>query len=379
MVQRTVIFAVALGMWVGGCGENNPPASSRDATLTGATIPAPTASTGSDSASPSSPATPKTPDFPKIPKDAQFTILCEPITDPNHIVKSKQRKAQLMAATGMSDWYIIHGEDESTLYYGFYRSFNDPNDPKEAARVQSDRQKLNAITDTMGDRPFKACVVVEIDSPDPTAPAQWDLARLRLDEADAEHYWSLQIAAYRESPARKEYAVEVVKAARAQGIEAYFFHGDTTSSVCIGMWPKEAVKEVDRAEAVDRNPNAAPMLVVPPELMPKEGADVRNAEGQKLNPVAPRHIPVDPTLIATMRQFPTHAVNGDDIYREVKGKRVADPSFLIIVPVRKPGSGFSSPDSGGDVAPVAPGVAPAQPDKPRPPAPAKSKLKSLGQ
>ena len=66
-------------------------------------------------------------------------------------------------------------------------------------------------------------LIVPIDSPDPVAPPEWNLA-------NAKGYWSLQIAAYKDSPKRKEAAVEAVREARKNGVEAYYYHGETTSS-----------------------------------------------------------------------------------------------------------------------------------------------------
>src|SRR5205085_9341649 len=144
-------------------------------------------------------------------------------------------------------------ETQSVLYYGYYRAYNDTNDLNESRRAQDDRAKLDKLQDAQGERPFASSIFVELTSPDPEAPAEWNLA-------NAKGYWSLQIAAYKDSPDRKKAAVDSVRAAREKGIEAYYFHGPTTSSVCIGCWPREAVKAQDAAVGESLDPRQ-PILV----------------------------------------------------------------------------------------------------------------------
>jgi len=379
MQHRFVWMVCSLAILTGGCAKNNPSASSSPNTMDRVSPKSAEQATQGAAIAPAGQST--VDDSPIPPKDAQWTILCESITGPNHLALSKRRKAELIAATGMSDWYVIHAEDQSTLYYGYYRTFNDPKDAAEGRRAQSDRLKLNGVTDAMGDRPFRSCIFVEIDSPDPNAPRQWDLSRLRLDETDERHYWSLQIAAYKDTPERKKAAVDAVKSARDAGYEAYYFHGETTSSVCIGLWPKPSVEERDPAVMQNPNDNDA-LLVLPPALLPDPGKELHAADGQRLKPVAPKFVAVDPTLLAMLREFPTHAVNGFEIEHVVRGNPVKDRSFMIVVPVRKGASVFDDPgsDEGAPTGvPGVPGMTPAEPTarQPNAPAPARTRLRSL--
>src|SRR5438046_9540243 len=62
------------------------------------------------------------PGNPIPPKDAQWTIYCIPISGINHVAQATQIKQDLLKlAPNLPDWYVIHGETESVLYYGFYR------------------------------------------------------------------------------------------------------------------------------------------------------------------------------------------------------------------------------------------------------------------
>src|SRR5437762_2453625 len=65
---------------------------------------------------------------PTIPKDAQWTILCATITGLDHAGQARTARTNLISSTKMPDWYTVSGEGQTTLYYGFYRSINDPKD-----------------------------------------------------------------------------------------------------------------------------------------------------------------------------------------------------------------------------------------------------------
>jgi hypothetical protein len=181
------------------------------------------------------------------------------------------------------------------------------------------------MADSTGVHPFSASLPVLLDSPDPAADPKWDLVR-------SGGYYSLEIAVYKDSPERKKFAVDAVKEARAQGVEAYYYHGPDASSVCIGAWPQSAAEETDPSQE-NTDPNVPLVLTVNPL-----GDDaVRQLAQKGFKAIAPSINPVDPTMIEAMRRFPTHAVNG------VIGRRITDPatgqsrveptrSFLVKIP-----------------------------------------------
>ena len=251
-------------------------------------------------------------DMPIPPKDAQYTIYCEQFSGSDHLERSRYVRQLLHDKTTMKDWYMVHGADESTLYYGFYPTFDrkEPKRAKDAEKALNDLDAVRAMVDANGFRPFSSSLPVPIDSPDPSENPAWDLSR-------SDKYWSLQVAAYKDSAERKHAAVEVVADMRAHGIEAYYFHGSTVSSVCIGAWPQQAVRE---SETSDQNTDPNQQLMVTSQALdPKMQEDIENKTGMKN--VAPTVEVIDPTLIATMRQYPEHAVNG-----QVLGHRVNDPA-----------------------------------------------------
>jgi hypothetical protein len=275
-------------------------------------------------------------DMPVPPKDAQYTLFCQKISGADHYDQSRALRQGLRDGTTMKDWYIVHSNDYSTLYYGFYRTIDprDPQDGKEGARAIHDLDTIRQMTDANGFRPFSVALPVLISSPDPSAEPAWDLAH-------SGGYWSLQIAAYKGSPDRKQAAVDAVRAARAQGIEAYYYHGSTVSSVCIGSWPKDAAREIDPADQ-NQDPDK-PIVVTPKPLSP---AAQQQYDRNGIQTAAPTVEILDPTILATMRQYPQHSVNG-----EVFPKK-PEPSFLVKVPQ-------GDVDDGNEIAPVGEGGAPA--------------------
>jgi hypothetical protein len=262
--------------------------------------------------------------------DAQYTILCQTYDGPQHAQAARQAKDVLIKATKLPDWYVVTSEAESNLFYGFYRSFDDAKDA-DTVRAQNDRNKLGALTDTNGNRPFQFAVFVPIAGSDPVAPPEWDLT-------NAKGYFSLQVAAYMDSPLRKQAAVDAVKDARARGIEAYYYHGKSASLVCIGAWDREAVREQESSVAQTNDPNQ-PVLVSTTPLPPSMKNLRTKDTGQKVKVLVPDFQPLDPTLVAAMKQFPTHSINGETVVRrhtkDGQETVVEDPSFLVYVPAKE--------------------------------------------
>jgi hypothetical protein len=265
-------------------------------------------------------------DMPLAPKDAQWTVFCASLGGSQHVELSKVLKKKLIQDTGMREWYIVHEPERSLIYYGFYRSINDPADAAETKRAQADRKKIDEWVDRAGERPFAACHFVRLSAPDPESPPEWNLTTLPEDKV-----WTLMVAAYKDHPDRKRAAVESVRAARAAGEEAYYYHGPVVSNVFIGAWPEEAVVEerVDNNEGV--NIQRDPILVLPPGV----GAPgpIRSKDGA-VRAVGQRFVPVDEGMIRKMQQYPVMGVNGEElVYVDRKtGKRQAEGSKIVAIP-----------------------------------------------
>jgi hypothetical protein len=300
-------------------------------------------------------------------------------------MQATQLRDQLVRTTGMRDWYVIHNENDSTLYYGFYKTVD--------KNAKAAREKIGAMTDTAGQRPFRNAVIVELTAPDPEAPPQWDLAN-----APPGMVWSVQIAAYEGSPQRKKYAVDAVREARAQGVPAYYFHGPSVSSVCVGAWPRQAVRgEMEPAfndpnekrsldQIVQQQP--ADLIVLPPGMPGAGNREVQTKHG-RVRTVASQLEPVDPTMLGVLKTYPNHYRNGEAEGMQTKNGLQPKPSFLVKIP-RREGSIFGAGSDTSVAGTGAPGPGASQggyndarnaaPQQQPAPAPAKGygKLPSLG-
>ena len=318
---------VMLGMSIGlvSCGGDAQPSSDTHNIL-GPTHPTGVQSQLSNAPKPG-PANTAAPRGETPPADAQYMIYCDVVRGPGHIQRAMELKQQLIRDTKRQNWHIIHSTDESTIYFGYYRTFEDADhDPQEVARAQADRRFIEGIMDGVGERRFKGSMFVPVASPDPEAPSEWNLAN-----APATGYWSLQVAAYQSSPDRKRAAVESVRDMRAHGIQAYYFHGDTISSVCVGLWPRSAIREQDvRADAHTADPTQP--IIVLSDKAPTGIDPIAYKEGRRALIVAPRLDIVDESLKAAIAQYPYHAVNGEYRGKVANGQTIPDPSFLVIVP-----------------------------------------------
>jgi hypothetical protein len=286
-----------------------------------------------------------TSDMPQVPKEARWTLYCAMLPDPDHINTSRQLKAKLIEKTKMREWYIVHEQDCSRLYYGYYRSIDDPGDAAESARARKDRQAIDAIVDGKGERPFRTCQFVLLNSPDPDSRPEWNLVN-----APAGMTWTLLVGAYKDSPDRKQAAVDAVREAREKyGEEAYYFHGDTVSNVCIGAWPADAmIEQRDDPDPAAAKNGTGDLLVLPPGIKAPANA---THNGKRVRAVSQRLVPVSETLKAKIKQYPTCLVNGQEIiYKGRTGSNQREPSQVIRIP-RPDETTFA--DMGGAATPAA--------------------------
>ena len=280
----------------------------------------------------------------QIPADARWTVACASVAGPDRFARVAQLKSALMSRTGLKDWYVIHNEQDSTLFYGFYSSVE--RSKPESARAHADLKLIQNLKDDQGDRMFATSFFSPMVQPDPVAPAEWNLTN-----SSPKAYWSLQISAYRDNPLRKQAAVEQVRELRAKGVEAYFYHGQSISSVCIGAWSKEAVKEQEKDMGRSISPEDAILVSNIPLPEKYRRADMKTSDGQKIRAFAERIEIADPSLQATMTEYPDHWVNYQRFAKTVKAAdgtnhEQISPSFLVIIPHSEP-----SALSGGGGAP----------------------------
>src|SRR5690349_18271601 len=135
-----VLLILALPLLTVSCGGNNPPPAEQHQQPDVAPIRA-SASSGNAIATPNASANASASgngSAPVPPKDARFTILCTVVSGSDHVARANEVKSELLRTTRLNGWYVVHDQGRSIVYYGYYRSINDPQDPKENGRVQAD-------------------------------------------------------------------------------------------------------------------------------------------------------------------------------------------------------------------------------------------------
>jgi hypothetical protein len=281
----------------------------------------------------------------QIPADARWTLYCLSVAGPDRFSRISQLKSTLVAKSGLKEWYVVHNEQDSTLFYGFYPAVE--KDLPGSARAHADQKMIQAMKDDQGDKMFPKSLFTPITPANPVAPAEWNLVN-----APSTAYWSLQIGAFKGNPLRKQAAVEQVKELRAKGVEAFYYHGDSISSVCIGAWPRTAIKEQDddKGRSVSSNDDVLVSADPLPERY-RNAKGMTSADGHKIVPYAQRVEIADPSLQATMTEYPNHWVNYQMYSTKRKNKdgterEVLSPSLLVVIPRQEP-----SALSGGDAMP----------------------------
>jgi hypothetical protein len=320
-------------------------------------------------------------DAPVPPRDAEWTIYCASLAGPDRVREAKNLRIDLPRRTGLRDWYVVQGDTDSKVFYGYYRTIDSSAqsaaDRKEAARAKSDLHKIQEFTGPNGEHPFARAAMVQIIPPDPQGPPEWNLLNVNRNKP-ADHptraYYTLQIAAYKDSPERKQAAVDSVREFRKRGIEAYYHHGETVSEVCIGAWPRSAMSE--QGGGTDTAGGDQPVIVFNTPLSPSAIQKIEESHGGNAKVIAPPQIkPVDPSLQRTMQEYPDLYINGEIHVSKVKNpetgqiETVKDHSLIVHVP---------EPDASSVDAPPIPQIAPPPPALARPPTPSGTgKLKSL--
>lgn len=308
---------------------------------------------------------------------AQWTILVHNVRGPAHIIESKRFKDQLTATTGLNQWYLIHGASDSTLYYGYYKEMS--GESPDAARLKVDLDKIKELRDAMTDRPlFAQALVVGLDSADPVAPPEWNLA------SSGGHY-TLVIGTYAGNIERKQAAVDVVRELRSQNIPAYYHHGDAASTVSIGAWPTSAA---DEGQAVENRDPSKRVIVAAGAPTPEVERAIEKAGREGAVTLTPSFVPRDPNMIAMMKEYPHLHTNGGVYVNKVKDqvtgqlKEIPDPSYIAVIPkqadslLRNSAPAVVDPTKQADFGKAVFGSPdkPASPDKAKP-----AQLKSIGE
>jgi hypothetical protein len=320
--------------------------------------PAPNPAAKTASAAPTTPLSPPTGLTPAAqietaaaPVGAKYTIFCTAFNGPARVQQATVSKDNLIRGTGRREFYVVHEEDQSTLYYGYYKERERSIDAKEAARASKDLEYIRGLGTPEGQRFFGRSLIVPLPLPDVEGPAEYDLTKLDQNlapEDPKKRFWTIAVADYTNDARngeqnRKQLAIESVIDMRKNGIEAYYYNGPNTSTVCIGAWPRSAIREQEVAEARTKADIGKELLVSNGQVN-QQIVDGLRATGRDIEVFQPKVEYADPALLQTHAKYDTYYRNGVELIEEItdpatgKKSEKKKPSFLAPIPQTAPKS-----------------------------------------
>ena len=178
-----------------------------------------------------------------------WTVRCAAVRGPRRYRQAKAQAEALRQVSGLkpSLVQVINADDESIIYYGFYR--RDYNRVQDSTRFRPDPlpdleliRSLSLVAEGRNVWPFIYATMEEYSLRVAQHP-EWNLE-------NANGYWSLHVAVFFNEGVitnRKYLAEEYCRELREdQRVEAYYHHGPVRSSVYVELFPKQAVRTVNR-------------------------------------------------------------------------------------------------------------------------------------
>lgn len=258
---------------------------------------------------------------PRVQDQETWSIRCIGLTGPRRFQLAEQYAEALRKVQGLRGELVqvVNAEEESIVYYGRYQ--RQPGEGDKPATYRPDQTddlvRIRSLQSPDGQvRPFLLATLEPLATYETSNP-EWDLN-------NADGYWSLQVAVFYntgEFHARRTAAEQYCSELRKQGVEAYFHHGSANSVVCVGLFPREAVQEVQRED---------PLLGV----------------------VRPTIEYVDERLKKLQEEFPRNLQNGHELYsiehdpRTGERQKIPQPSFLVRTPA---GERIRQQEQGGEL------------------------------
>ena len=176
--------------------------------------------------------------------DRQVTVLLIEYKGPD-AGPSAQRLAKELTDQGLPDVFVVQGADLASVCAGHFDSWQDKRSGELLRRVRG-------IRDTAGQFPFAGVLLVPV--PEPMPENSWPLEK-------APGLYSLHIASW-EAPGRMPKAQAYAATLRAQGYEAYVYHGPRLSMVTLGGYGPE-IFDIPGLAGV---PGARPKIIDPKVL-----------------------------------------------------------------------------------------------------------------
>ncbi len=169
-----------------------------------------------------------------------WTIECLEVRGPEREETVETVAGVLRETSGIrpQDVSVIHETEGSRIMYGqYHRDLESATGNRDIPRrLRDDLAMLKALHDDRGRRLFVAARMVPMPVPD-TGPPEWNLVNVT-------GVYTLQIGVFFATADLRDFksaAVEYVKALRAKGYEAYYYHTDSKSVVTVGVFGEDAV------------------------------------------------------------------------------------------------------------------------------------------
>lgn len=170
----------------------------------------------------------------------EWTILCLEARDQNRVKNSDALVSALKQVRQLdaSKAYVVHGDHVSAVYYGSYYRRPDRAGERETfgPEVKRDLQFIRSLS-AGASQPFLGARLVAKPTPDPGRP-EWHITK-------CPGKYTLQIGVFYNTATfdeRKLAAVQWVEQLRKEGVEAYYHHGETRSSVTVGSFGEQDIQ-----------------------------------------------------------------------------------------------------------------------------------------
>ena len=172
----------------------------------------------------------------QIASDASWSILLESFIGAGHSDSAARTMARYRMTTGLTEFWVASETSRSTVYYGKYSSENADQAKKDQARLK----QLAATGQGFNPRSFIIAPVAQVQT---GTPSDYDL---RLAAINPQAIYTLQVAVYDDlyGEGFRRAAEQHAARLRADGENAYFYHGPRQSLVTVGVFYCGAVKVV---------------------------------------------------------------------------------------------------------------------------------------
>ncbi len=249
--------------------------------------------------------------------DDLWAIRCISLRGPDRFSNANNYAAALRKVDGLKPALVavFDVEGSSNVYYGRYERRYDERSGQESFKPDplKDLDLVRKLSFDAGDgaggtRPVWPFIyaTMEAQPTTETLPAEWC-----LDHAVGQY--SLQIAVFYNSEQmrqRKSAAEQYCQILRDQGEEAYYYHGEQNSIVCVGSFPQTAIESIKRTNPLTGSVEFSAKIV-------------------------------DERMLALQRKYPYNTHNGHIFYERRRdpttSKSTRDPhtSFPVLIPKRE--------------------------------------------